>query len=63
MNESTAQTVTVEVLKGGFVITYPKLNDAGGVESLSREVCVSPRKLNLRLKEIIETLSLVGDTD
>lgn len=61
MNDSMGQSITVEILKGGFVIMYPQLDDTGKIQSFAREVCTTPRKLNQRLKEIIESLSLVSD--
>lgn len=61
MDNQPSQSITVEVLKGGFVVTYPKLDDKGAVSSYLREVCVTPRKLNQRLKEIIDSVSLVSD--
>jgi hypothetical protein len=53
------QLITIEVAKGGFVLTYPINSPENG--KLEREVFVSPRKLNQKIKEVIDTLSLVAD--
>jgi hypothetical protein len=51
--------ITIQVVTGGFILTYPSFKD--GVGSLSTEVIVSPRKLNQKLKEVIDSISLVTD--
>ena len=53
--------IQIEVLSGGFVLTYPTIADNGTVDGEEREVFVSPRKLNQKLKDVIESLSLVGE--
>lgn len=55
------QNITIAVLKGGFVLTYPSLSD--DALGTVREVFVSPRKLNQKIKEIIDALSLVAEKD
>jgi hypothetical protein len=50
------ETITIEVVRGGFVLTYPNDKMPG---TLTREVFTSTRKLNQKLKEVIETLSVV----
>lgn len=52
--------ITIEVVKGGFILTYPVMTDGLGVD-YQREVFVSPRKLNQKIKEVIDTLSLVSE--
>lgn len=59
------ETIQIEVVKGGFILTYPTQVKEGDSErwETAREVFVSPRKLNQKLKEVIDTISLVGDTE
>ena len=59
------ETIQIEVVKGGFILTYPIQVKEGDSErwETAREVFVSPRKLNQKLKEVIDTISLVGDTE
>lgn len=49
-------TINIEVVKGGFILETYNVGDS------TREVITSPRKLTLRVKELIEKLSLV-DSD
>lgn len=49
--------ISIEVLKGGFVLHYPNIGGMPGNDV--REIFVSPRKLNQKLKEVIDQLSLV----
>lgn len=60
------ESITIEVVAGGFILTYPVIstNDDGSEYSvLAREVFVSPRKLNQKLKEVIDSIGLVADKD
>lgn len=59
MNDMNA-AVTIEFPKGGFILTYPHI-DADGSTKMQREVFISPRKLNQRIKEVSEQLGLVTD--
>lgn len=59
---SYGEQITIEVVKGGFILVYPVLTDKDGVLTI-REIFVSPRKLNQKLKEIIDNLSTVPETD
>lgn len=52
-------TINIEVVAGGFILTYPKTSDAGDV--LCREVFSSPRKLHQKIKEVIDSISLVAE--
>jgi hypothetical protein len=61
IKENKMQNITIAVLKGGFVLTYPSLSD--DALGTVREVFVSPRKLNQKIKEIIDALSLVAEKD
>jgi hypothetical protein len=62
MNEYGMQ-LTIEVVKGGFILQYPtQVPNASQEEWVTaREVFVSPRKLNQKVKEVIESVSLVKD--
>lgn len=56
------ECITIEVVQGGFILTYPEISTAAdGTEEVdpAREVFVSPRKLNQKLKEVIDKISLV----
>ena len=54
--------IYIEVVKGGFVLNYPVLEAESDIQlRYEREVFVSPRKLHQRLKEVIDTLSLVSE--
>jgi len=67
------EQITIEVVAGGFILTYPVfVNELSkfGLEALkggdetvhtAREVFVSPRKLNQKLKDVIASVSLVAD--
>jgi hypothetical protein len=59
MNEY-GSTITIEVVRGGFILTYPVDNDDGGMVS-ARELFNSPRKLNQKLKEVFDVLSTTPD--
>ena len=61
MNSNTyGETLTVEIVSGGFILTYPR-PDADGDAVICREVFTSPRKLNQKLKEVIDAVGLVTD--
>jgi hypothetical protein len=51
--------ITIKVVTGGFILTYPTFK--GEVVGICTEVIVSPRKLNQKLKEVIDSISLVTD--
>jgi hypothetical protein len=55
--------ISIEVVQGGFILTYPVLEQEEGAEVMNmyREVFVSPRKLNQKIKEVIDGLSTVAD--
>lgn len=42
--------ITIEVLRGGFIMEYPNVDKGGETE---REVFVTQRKLNQKLSEVI----------
>jgi hypothetical protein len=59
------EKISIEVVAGGFILTYPVFEGSGEAEEVvqAREVFVSPRKLNQKLKEVIGNVSLVADDD
>jgi hypothetical protein len=59
------EQITIEVVAGGFILSYPTFVGDGDDEhtEVAREVFVSPRKLNQKLKEVIESVSLVTDEE
>lgn len=50
------ESITVSIVKGGFILNYPGANG-----SQSTEVFTSPRKLQQKMKELIEALSYVSE--
>ncbi len=54
--------ISIEIAKGGFILTYPSSiptsQDDANV-TVIREVFISQRKLNQKLKEVVEMLSMV----
>ena len=63
MNNLYGVSITIEVVAGGFILSYPKFVNTGEQETMemAREVFVSPRKLNQKLKEVIDSVGLVKD--
>jgi hypothetical protein len=63
MSNSYGVSITIEVVNGGFILSYPKFGAIGEQETVEivREVVVSPRKLNQKLKEVIDSVGLVTD--
>lgn len=59
-SNSYGETLTVEIVSGGFILTYPRPNGNGDT-IVCREVFTSPRKLNQKLKEVIDSVGLVTD--
>lgn len=57
------ESIVIEIVTGGFIVTYPVIGADGGPSEAAREVINSPRKLNNRIKEIISSMGLVADTE
>ena len=57
------ERIVIEVVAGGFILEYPVFVGDGSDErtEVAREVFVSPRKLNRKLKDVIASVSLVAD--
>jgi hypothetical protein len=56
--------ITLRVLKGGFILEYPvPANAPSDLWYQHEEVFVSPRKLNQKIKEVIESVGLVKDDE
>jgi len=51
--------VLIEVVKGGFLLHYPVKNEVLGVLQYNqvREIFTSSRKMNQRIKEVLEAVS------
>lgn len=49
-------SIIISIVRGGFILTYP--SDAGR-RDIIREVLPTQRKLNQRIKELIERMSYV----
>ena len=63
MKNTYGETITVEIVTGGFILTYPvKLDPASdSFDNNQREVFSSPRKLNKKLQDVIKDIGLVAD--
>lgn len=59
MTDRVQFKITIDVVKGGFVVTYPVQDGDNWFEE--REVVSTPRKLNQRIKEVLDVVSLVRD--
>jgi hypothetical protein len=59
------EQIIIEVVAGGFILQYPVFVGDGDAEhtETAREVFVSPRKLNQKLKDVISTVSLIAADD
>ena len=55
--DSYGETILIEIVVGGFILTYPLPSGQNG-----REVIATPRKLQQRVKELVSSLGLVADT-
>lgn len=56
--------ITIEVVKGGFILTYPhQASKEGDDWTIEREVFVSSRKLNQKIKEVIDNVGLVQEQE
>ena len=55
--------VNIEILQGGFVLNYPEISADGESQMFKREVFVTQRKLNLKIKEVLKNLSLTPDSE
>lgn len=60
---STNYHVNIEILQGGFVLNYPEISTDGESLTFKREVFVTQRKLNLKIKEVLKNLSLTPDSE
>ena len=58
-NHHYQHSITIEIAEGGFVLSYPKEIDAnsGVIYFQQREVFTSVRKMNQRIKEVLEAIS------
>ena len=65
MKNNYGENLTIEIVNGGFILTYPLVATSGNIETtdVAREVFISPRKLNQKIKDVIASLSLVADTE
>lgn len=71
MKSNTDHFISIEVIKGGFVLTYPQPEDklarfglSSSSESFStqREVFTSERKLTQKLKDVLASLDSPAGT-
>ena len=57
MNVPQEFYITIQVAKGGFIMRYPSKEEEGGTRYELSEVFTSSRKMNQRLKEVLEYTS------
>lgn len=55
------ESFSVDIVAGGFIITYPVLDEDGECSQTIRQVITSPRKLQQKIKEIIDNIGLTSD--
>lgn len=53
--------IVIDVVKGGFVLTYPAPDLNGVLTVWTREVFTSQRKLTQKIKEVLEAVSTTPD--
>lgn len=55
--------INLEVVKGGFILTYPKVEAVTpNCTYMVREIFSSPRKLQVKIKEVLSDLSSTPET-
>lgn len=65
MKNTYGESITIEIVSGGFILSYPVKTDpaSDSFDGTQREVFTSPRKLNKKIQDVIKTLGLVADED
>lgn len=53
--------ISIEALKGGFVMEWSELDNTTEEIIYHREIFSSPRKLQQKLKDVISTVSFVSE--
>lgn len=61
MKNTYGETLTVEIVTGGFILTYPSAGQDGEYTSATREVFSSPRKLQQKIKDVIALMGTVSE--
>ena len=64
--KSTLPGNAVEIVAGGFILTYPVISkspEGSEYQDTAREVFASPRKLQNKIKELISSLGLVAQDE
>lgn len=63
MKNTYGESIQIEIVSGGFILTYPVKTDpaSDSYDNQQREVFASPRKLNKKIQEVIKDLGLVAD--
>ena len=65
MKNTYGESIQIEIVAGGFILSYPVKSDASSdcFDGTQREVFTSPRKLNKKIQDVIKALGLVADED
>lgn len=63
MKNNYGEQLTIEIVTGGFILTYPVLVTVDGHEAteVCREVFSSPRKLQQKVKDVIAQMGTVAE--
>jgi hypothetical protein len=63
MKSTYGEQLTIEIVTGGFILTYPVVIIVEGNETteISREVFSSPRKLQQKIKDVIAQMGTVAE--
>jgi hypothetical protein len=51
--------ISIQIVKGGFVLHYPSKDEADGMRFYVQEVFTSTRKMHQKIKEVLEYTSTV----
>lgn len=58
-------SLSIDVVKGGFILNYPKLLSDAGIEIRyvqTREIFTSQQKLSKKIKEVLDEITNEADT-
>lgn len=63
MKSTYGEQLTIEIVTGGFILTYPLVVTVEGHETteMTREVFSSPRKLQQKIKDVIAQMGTVAE--
>lgn len=53
--------ILIEIVTGGFILSYPSDKIGNGYERHVKEVFTSARKMHQKIKSVLDDLALVAD--